>query len=123
MERDELETLRRRAGEARTLEAALLHEIAAAVRGVFPDAPAHPEALAEPTEAVLHLVDRCLPGWAIMLKGHATEPDGHWRCTLRRHSARDDDAVIGQGRGPTVPLAVLTALLSVACQRTPARTG
>jgi hypothetical protein len=123
MDRDELEALRARTGAASTLEAPLLHEVADAVRGVFPNAPAHPEALAEPTEAVLHLVDRCLPGWSITLKGHATEPDGHWRCSLRRSSGRDDDDVIGQGRAPTVPLAVLMALLSVACHRAPARTA
>lgn len=98
MDRDELEALR-----ARARDGPLLHEVADAVRGVFPDAPAHPEVPADPTEAVLNLVGRCLLGWTIAPKGYAAEPNGHRRCNLRRHSARDDDAVIGQGCAPTMP--------------------
>lgn len=119
MDRRDLEALHARIGAARSLDEALLHDAARALCGVFPDAPTRPDALAEPTEAVLHLVDRCLPGWAVTLRGQATEPGGHWRCHLRRSTSRDDDAVIGKGRAPTVPLAVLMALVSVALARVP----
>lgn len=89
------------------------------MRAVFPGARLQPEPPAEPTEAAPHPVDRCPPGRSIALGGHATEPDGHRRRSLRRSGGRDD-VVAGHGPAPTVPLA---ALLSVACRRTHARTA
>jgi hypothetical protein len=103
-----------RASAARTLDAGLLHDVANALRPIFPKAPNLPEALSDPTEAVLHLIDRCLPTWTISLTGKAIEPDGHWRCYLRETTGRDDDAVIGHGQAPVVTLALLQALLRVA---------
>ncbi len=94
-----------------TLNSDMLADMADAVTGLFPNAPAHPEVIAEPTEAVLHLIDRCLPGWNIHLTGQASEPDGHWRCSLRRSDAHDDDEVVGTGSGPTVPLALSRAFM------------
>ncbi|WP_370254408.1 hypothetical protein [Nioella sp.] len=102
-----------RLSAAATLEADLLAEICAAAGRVFPDAPAHPEVLAEPTEAVMHLLARCLPGWQIHLTGEASEPNGHWRCSLRKSSASDDDLVVGTATGPTIPLVMARALWDV----------
>lgn len=106
--------LRSRVEEARDIDAELLHLVAEELRRVFPGAPSHPESLSDPTEAVLRLVDRSLPGWTITLRGTATEPDGHWHCTLRKSDAHDDDALIGVGTAPTVSLALLRALVSAA---------
>ncbi len=72
----------------------------------------------EPVEAVLHLVDEHLPEWTISLRGKAREEDGDWKCTLRKSSARDNDAFIGSGSGPTLALAVLEAILKASLLRT-----
>jgi hypothetical protein len=109
-----LQALSTRVNTAEDIDQALLREAAEELRAVFPHAPEHPELLSEPTEAVLWLVDRCLPGWTITLRGTATEPDGHWHCSLRQSGDRDDDAVIGNATAPTVSLALLRALVAVA---------
>ncbi|MEM7643273.1 MAG: hypothetical protein AAF366_12170 [Pseudomonadota bacterium] len=64
------------------------------------------------TDAVLHLIDDIVPGWTIRIKGKAMEPDGHWQCTLRRSSARDNDEFIGAGRGKVLSHALVSALLA-----------
>jgi hypothetical protein len=119
MSKSTIEGLLKLVEGATTLEADVLAKSAATVREVFPNAPHHPEVLAEPVEAVLHLVDRCLPHWTIQLTGKAQEPDGHWHCSLRESSTSDEDEVIGLGSGPTVALAMLQALLRVARQKAP----
>lgn len=113
MSKETVSTLRTRAQAAEDLDEALLHDAAEVLREVFPGAPAHPELLSDPVEAVLHVIDRCLPGWTISLKGRAAEPDGHWHCSLREGDM-DNDRVIGSGDAPTVSLALLRALLVVA---------
>lgn len=67
----------------------------------------------ESTDAALRLVALALPNWSISLSGTAREPDGRWACTLRPSGARDDEEVIGIGRAPTAPLALIAALLRV----------
>jgi hypothetical protein len=114
---NDIAALERRVDNAEVVDAALLQESAEALRATFPDLPDPPGDRADPTDAALWLIDRCLPGWSIMLHGTATEPDGHWRCHLRRSESRDDDAVIGHGTAPGVGLALLRALVSVASQR------
>ena len=69
--------------------------------------------LLESTDQALHLVSQNVPNWSILLQGYAHEPDSHWSCTLREGTVRDDDDVIGIGRGPTPPLALLAALLRI----------
>lgn len=64
------------------------------------------------TDAVLHLIDAIVPGWTIRIKGKAIEPNGHWQCTLRRSSARDNDEFIGSGRGKVLSHALVSALLN-----------
>lgn len=118
MSKSTIEGFLKKIEDATTLEAGLLAASAAVVREVFPNAPQHPEVLAEPVEAVLHLIDQCLPHWSIQLTGKAEEPDGHWRCSLRETRRSDEDEFLGVGAGPTVALALLQALLRVALQKT-----
>jgi hypothetical protein len=117
MSKETLEALQAHVDGAADLDAALLKDAADRLREVFPGAPSHPELLSEPTEAVLRLIDHCLPGWTITLRGTATEPDGHWHCSLRESGSRDNDEVIGNGNAPTVSLSLLRALVSAARAR------
>jgi len=41
------------------------------------------EALSDPTDAALYLIDGCLRHGSVQLTGKADEPDGHWRASLR----------------------------------------
>ena len=102
-----------RLADATMLDTDLLVEIGAAAARVFPDAPAHPEGIADASEAVVHVISRCLPGWHIHLTGQASEPDAHWRCSLRASEAHDDDDVVGAAHGPTIPLTLARALWDV----------
>jgi hypothetical protein len=123
MSKATLDAVKARVDAAEDIDQALLHDTADELRAIFPNAPAHPELLSEPTEAVLRLVDRCLPGWTISLRGTATEPNGHWHCALRESSSSDNDMVIGNGNAPTVSLALLRALVCVAHIRAGSRAG
>lgn len=71
------------------------------------------------TDRVLGLVYATKPGWSVSIRGAASTPNGHWRCTLRRSMARDNDEYIGVGRGPTLPHALLAALLKAEAFRRP----
>jgi hypothetical protein len=102
---------------ASALDSPLLAEVTGVVRRVFPSVPAPAKPVLEPVEEVLHLIDLALPGWSIQLTGKATEPDGHWRCSLRETRGSDEIEVVGLGTGPVVALAMLEALLSVAGQK------
>jgi hypothetical protein len=68
-------------------------------------------------DAALALVRRKLPGWSIEVEGSANEADGHWRCLLRKSEVRDDDMLIGVGKGRSLQLALIAALLRVAARR------
>jgi hypothetical protein len=102
---------------ASTLDEALLVEAADAARLVFPTLPALPLSVPDKVEAVLHLIDIALPNWSIQLTGKATEPDGHWRCSLRETRGSDEIEIVGLGTGSVVSLALLEALLDVALQK------
>jgi len=102
-----------RLAAAKMLEADLLAELGRAAAEVFPDAPAHPEGIADASEAIMHLIARCLPGWQVHLTGEASEPDEHWRCSLRAPDAHGDDEVVGTSTGPTIPLVLARALWDV----------
>ena len=65
------------------------------------------------TDKVLGLIYAIRPGWSVSIKGNASMPNGHWRCTLRKSSRRDNDEYIGVGRGPTLPHSLLASLLKV----------
>ena len=63
------------------------------------------------TDQVLALIYAARPGWSVSIKGTATLPNGHWRCTLRKSASRDNDEYLGIGRGPTLPHSLLAALI------------
>jgi hypothetical protein len=115
-----LESAIEKVKQASKLDTELFAEAVVAMKTAFPDedfADAEHLVAHDPTEAVLHLVDAHLPDWTITLKGKARAVDGHWTCTLRKTSMRDDDAVIGIGTGPTLSLAVLSAILKASLWR------
>ncbi|RVT86966.1 hypothetical protein DXV76_02425 [Rhodobacteraceae bacterium CCMM004] len=99
------------------LERSMLETVASCIAPVFPRADLSHVPEGDLTDAALHLIDVCLPGWTIALRGKAHEPDGHWRCSLREGSSRDNDMLIGHGKGPTVGLALADALVNTALQR------
>jgi hypothetical protein len=103
-----------------TLDAARVVQAADALRLVFPQMPDPAQGGSEPVHQLLHMVDACLPGWTIQLTGKASEPDGHWRCSLRETRGSDEVEIIGLGAGRQVDLALLEALLHVGEQKAPA---
>lgn len=113
---DILNVMQRVKGAA-ALDQDLLADAAKVVRRVFPAVSGPQKGGAEPVEDVLHLIDLALPSWSINLTGKASEPDGHWRCSLRETRGSDEIEVVGLGSGPVVALALLEALLSVVEQR------
>lgn len=68
-------------------------------------------------EALLHLADQLVPGWSILFRGKAQEPDGHWSCTIRETMSRDSDEFIGHGKAPDLTAALLAAILRVVSYR------
>ena len=82
----------------------------AAVNTVMGDEKLRPEDL-DSTDAVLAAIYAARPGWSVSIRGAMSHPNGHWRCTLRRSLGRDNDDYLGVGRGPTLPHALLAALL------------
>lgn len=117
MTKADIVNAKQRVKAASTLDAALLSEAAEAVRRVYPSLPALSRPVLEPVEEVLHLIDMALPGWSIQLTGKASEPDGHWRCSLRETRGSDEIEIVGLGTGPAVALALLEAFLDVALQK------
>ncbi len=117
MTKTDILNMKQRVKGASALDGALLVEASDAVRRVFPSLPVLSQPALEPVETVLHLIDVALPGWSIQLTGKATEPDGHWRCSLRETRGSDEIEVVGLGTGPAVALALLEALLDVALQK------
>ena len=117
MSKTEIRSLREQVQGASALSVAQFDRAAVLVRRVFAQMP-------EPKQGdlvgqLLHAVDVCLPGWTIQLTGKASEPDGHWRCSLRETRGSDEIEVIGIGVGRVVELALLAALLHVAEQKAP----
>ncbi|GGE61856.1 hypothetical protein [Actibacterium pelagium] len=65
----------------------------------------------ESTDIILDLIHSEKPGWNISIRGNASKPNGHWRCSLRKSSIRDNDEYLGIARGPTLPHALLSCWL------------
>jgi hypothetical protein len=68
-------------------------------------------------DPALALAARVLPGWEINLRNASAGLGGRWSCALREGTARDDDQLIGIGKGQTPALAALAALLHVVARR------
>ena len=117
MTKMDIQNVMQRVKDASELDGALLAEALDSVRRVFPSLPALSKPALEPVEEVLHLIDSALPGWSIQLTGKATQPDGHWRCSLRETRGSDEIEIVGLGTGPAVALSLLEALLDVALQK------
>lgn len=96
---------------ALSLEAILAEKIMAALGEACGRKVKRPEL--DSTDAVLALIFALRPGWDIAIHGTANLPNGHWSCTLRSSGVRDNDPYLGVGRGPTLPHALLAALLKV----------
>lgn len=107
---DTVQDLLNRLEASPRLEAAMLAEVRDTVAEAFPGAADCPAGQDVTNDALL-LVDACVPGWTISLHGKAMASDGHWRCSLRESSSRDNDTYIGVGQGPTVAHALMAALL------------
>jgi hypothetical protein len=116
MSKSEIRSLREQVQGASSLSPGQVNKAAALVRRVLPAMP-EPKAGVDLVGQLLHGVDLCLPGWTIQLTGKASEPDGHWRCSLRETRGSDEVEVIGLGAGRVVEVALLGALLHVAEQR------
>jgi len=97
---------------ALTVDETLAAQAVAAINAQSPAVPATPDTL-DSVDQVLALIHEFRPGWSLVIHGTASQPNGHWRCTLRRSSRRDEDEYLGVGRGPTLPHALLAALLKV----------
>lgn len=91
-------------------------EVLAGLKSVFPKARIDPAVLSS-TEAAFDLACTVFPAWKIELHGPATATAGIWHCTIREGGTRDDDEVIGIGKGGTIPLALLAAMLLAAARR------
>lgn len=117
MTKTDIQNVMQRVKGASALDGALLAEASDALRRVFPSLPVQSQSALEPVETVLHLIDMALPGWSIQMTGKATEPDGHWRCSLRETRGSDEIEIVGLGAGPGVAQALLEALLDVALQK------
>jgi hypothetical protein len=117
MSKGEIRSLMERIGAAKALSPADFEQAAVLVRRVFAKMPEPAPGGADLVGQLLHAVDVCLPGWTIQLTGKATEPDGHWRCSLRETRGSDEIEGIGLGAGPKVELALVLALLDVAEDR------
>lgn len=116
MNRDELQALADRIEAASTPDLGISLATLKGLVAALPQGEAAPvvrAGLVDSTEAVLGLVTGVLPGWAVRLEGTAIAPNGRWTCTLRRSGSRDDEEVIGIGRAPTPPLAMIAALIRV----------
>jgi ribosomal protein S10 len=101
---------------AEDVEAALIleHDLADRVLSVINGLSAELDikcADLDSTDQVLALIYAARPGWSVSIKGTATLPNGHWRCTLRKSASRDNDEYLGIGRGPTLPHSLLAALI------------
>ena len=95
---------------ALVLEADLANRALSALKDVAPDMQIEVADL-DSTESVLAIIYAARPGWTMSIKGRAIRPNGHWRCTLRESSDRDNDEYLGIGRGPTLAHSLLAALI------------
>ncbi len=120
MEHNQLKDLLEKIEKAETIDQELETAVLDGMNNAFPEKAvwkAHQSKSLEATDEVLRLLAILLPDWSISLKGFANDEDGRWTCTLRESGVLDDDEVIGIGRSPNLPLAIIAALLEVTILR------
>jgi hypothetical protein len=116
----ELTALAERIESGPEVDAGLTADAIESLKAAFPEATQALRRdcpLLTSTDEALHVVHAIVPAWDISIKGVAVEPHGHWRCSLRESSALDEDTVIGIGRAPSLPRALIAALLRIAAGR------
>jgi hypothetical protein len=123
----QLEELAKNVEADQMLAGELASEVADAINSFIslqPDLPAQVGAKTvtaadlESTHRVLELVNRVTPGWTIILRGKAFEPDGHWTCSLRPSDINDDAELIGYAKGPDISNTLVATLLRVLARLT-----
>jgi hypothetical protein len=117
---DDLAALAHRIETASPSDPDAVHSILRGLAAAFPDEIAAGEVdpgVIVSTDAAFALLRRKVPNWSIALSGRTRLPDGHWTCTLRESTSRDDDELIGVGRAGTPALAMLAALFVVEVRR------
>lgn len=117
MSKSEIRSLMAEMQGSTSLDRPKLDSAVVLMRRVFPKLPDPAKAGVDHVGQLLHMIDACLPGWTIQLTGKASEPDGHWRCSLRETRGSDEVDIVGLGAGPVVELALIEALLHVAEQK------
>lgn len=116
MEQDQLTDLLAKVEAVERLDQELESAVLDGMTSAFPGKAvwsAHQTKTLEATDEVLRLINIVLPNWSISLKGTADEADGRWTCTLRETGVLDNDEIIGIGRAPNLPLAIIAAMLKV----------
>jgi hypothetical protein len=104
MTKTDILNVKQRVKEASSLEGALLAEAPEVLRRVLPSVPPMSQQVLLPLAGVLPVVDTALPGRSIQLGGKATEPDGHWRWSLRQTRGSDEIEIAGLRTGSAVAL-------------------
>lgn len=111
------ETLAARIESGTDMDSATADATISALRGLLPEGAQVGIGKFESSDAVVRLIDEALPTWSITAEGIANDRNGHWHCYLRRSRGRDNDEMIGIGKGPQLRLALLAALLRVLAYR------
>ncbi|MBA3910298.1 MAG: hypothetical protein C0524_10530 [Rhodobacter sp.] len=116
MEYEAIEALARTVETGPAGNPAWEREVLGGLKSVFAGVQIDPAMLTS-TEAAFALACTVFPAWKIELHGPATATAGIWDCTIREGGTRDDDEVIGIGRGATIPLALTAAMVLAAARR------
>lgn len=119
MKKTQLIDLADKLDAAPTLTAALTEDVVAAVRQLWPDAPASmldAKALYA-TDHALRLVNHVLPEWSISLDGVADDKMGDWTCSLRKSRVTYSDLYLGVGHAAKPAHAILAALFAALASR------
>jgi hypothetical protein len=114
MTKDDLQSLAARLEIGADLGPEDVEAFASSVSAAFPDRPiwrGSKEATLGSTDALLCLMAEALPSWSVHISGQSATIDGRWTCTIRETGVRDDDEVIGVGKGESLPRAVAAAML------------
>ena len=79
----ELAALAEEVEAALVLKAELADRALSVINGLSGDLVIEREDL-DSTDKVLSVIYAAKPGWSVSMRGNASMPNGHWRCTLRQ---------------------------------------